>query len=281
MSFAQHRFLIQQMNKEYVHTISVEDFYSQWDTARVIHSTDLSAIKKLFEPFIKVIDKTSLGVYYWQIFDNAKQQVRIIEVGGAVESMLPVNANTLINLEVSDFFAFFHPDDLQSTLSFVKKVFEMMLKTESSQRQYFNFQIFARIRNIQNQYRWNCIQYPALYFDETGHLLYGLVLYTDIHHLMKPDARPMLTVINSAEVTTHYSVCYKSDETIASIEKHPILTLREREVIALLAQGKASKQIADILGIAKNTVDNHRQRLLKKFGVSSSSELVVKAIIRH
>ena len=43
-------------------------------------------------------------------------------------------------------------------------------------------------------------------------------------------------------------------------------------------QGKASKQIADILGITKNTVDNHRQRLLKKFGVHSSAELVIKAM---
>jgi DNA-binding CsgD family transcriptional regulator len=33
------------------------------------------------------------------------------------------------------------------------------------------------------------------------------------------------------------------------------------------------------LGITKNTVDNHRQRLLKKFGVTSSAELVIKALI--
>jgi two-component system, LuxR family, sensor histidine kinase TtrS len=52
---------------------------------------------------------------------------------------------------------------------------------------------------------------------------------------------------------------------------------REREIIAQLSQGKSSKQIADILGISKNTVDNHRQNLLKKFEVTSSAELVVKA----
>jgi RNA polymerase sigma factor (sigma-70 family) len=63
-----------------------------------------------------------------------------------------------------------------------------------------------------------------------------------------------------------------------SLNTHlPKITNREREIVTLLSQGKSSKQISDILNISKNTVDNHRQNLLKKFEVTSSAELVIKA----
>lgn len=44
----------------------------------------------------------------------------------------------------------------------------------------------------------------------------------------------------------------------------PKLTAREIEVIGFLAIGYSSKQIATEMKIATNTVDNHRQSMLKK-----------------
>lgn len=49
---------------------------------------------------------------------------------------------------------------------------------------------------------------------------------------------------------------------------------REREVLYLLASGCAGKEICDQLRISAKTVDMYRTRLLKKFGVSKSTELV-------
>jgi RNA polymerase sigma factor (sigma-70 family) len=52
------------------------------------------------------------------------------------------------------------------------------------------------------------------------------------------------------------------------------LTPREREVMALLGQGKPSKTIAYKLGISVKTVDVHRSRLMDKLGVKSLAELL-------
>ena len=55
------------------------------------------------------------------------------------------------------------------------------------------------------------------------------------------------------------------------------LTPREQEVLALLAEGHGSKNIASLLGLSIDSVRNHVQHLLAKFGAHSQLELVVKA----
>lgn len=51
-------------------------------------------------------------------------------------------------------------------------------------------------------------------------------------------------------------------------------TSRETEIIKLLAAGKSSSEIADILFISPQTVSKHRSNILKKSGCKSSTELL-------
>jgi DNA-binding NarL/FixJ family response regulator len=57
----------------------------------------------------------------------------------------------------------------------------------------------------------------------------------------------------------------------------PVLTQREREILALLADGLANKQIAGRLGISTNTVKTHLELLFDKLDVSSRTEAVTAA----
>jgi PAS domain S-box-containing protein len=54
------------------------------------------------------------------------------------------------------------------------------------------------------------------------------------------------------------------------------LTPREREIAALLATGKTSKQIGRELGISPRTVELYRARLLKKYDAHSPGELIAR-----
>lgn len=56
------------------------------------------------------------------------------------------------------------------------------------------------------------------------------------------------------------------------------LSIREREVLKLLAEGAASKDIALALGIALPTVETHRRQIMKKLGLRSIAELTKWAI---
>ncbi len=59
---------------------------------------------------------------------------------------------------------------------------------------------------------------------------------------------------------------------------HSELTMREREVIQLLAEGKKVKEIADTLFLSMKTVHVHRKHIMEKLGIHSIAELTKYAI---
>jgi DNA-binding NarL/FixJ family response regulator len=56
------------------------------------------------------------------------------------------------------------------------------------------------------------------------------------------------------------------------------LTPREREIIKLIAEGKSSKEIADILFISYRTAERHRANIMGKLALKKTADLVKFAI---
>jgi DNA-binding NarL/FixJ family response regulator len=56
------------------------------------------------------------------------------------------------------------------------------------------------------------------------------------------------------------------------------LTPREREVLKLVAEGKSSKEIANLLFISASTVSNHRASIMEKLSLNKATDLVKYAI---
>jgi len=61
-------------------------------------------------------------------------------------------------------------------------------------------------------------------------------------------------------------------------QAQPRPTLREREIIRRLAEGKSNKEISAELGITLRTVETHRGRIMMKTGVHSLADLIHYAI---
>jgi DNA-binding CsgD family transcriptional regulator len=57
-----------------------------------------------------------------------------------------------------------------------------------------------------------------------------------------------------------------------------ILTPREREVLGWVARGKSAAGVAEILNIAKRTVDEHVQTAIHKLGAANRTHAVALAI---
>ena len=55
------------------------------------------------------------------------------------------------------------------------------------------------------------------------------------------------------------------------------ITPREKEVMLLLAHGFSSRKIAAEMGISFHTVESFRKKLLHKFNVKTTIEMVLKA----
>ena len=56
------------------------------------------------------------------------------------------------------------------------------------------------------------------------------------------------------------------------------LSVREVQVIKLIANGRTNQQIGNELAISARTVEAHRSRLMMKLGFSNVSELVRYAV---
>ena len=70
------------------------------------------------------------------------------------------------------------------------------------------------------------------------------------------------------------SLVQSSDKPSAS----SILTMREREVLQLLAEGKTVKHIASQLYLSIRTVHTHRTKIMKKLNIESVAELTKYAL---
>jgi DNA-binding NarL/FixJ family response regulator len=56
------------------------------------------------------------------------------------------------------------------------------------------------------------------------------------------------------------------------------LTVRERQIIKLIAEGKSSKEIGALLFISSRTVQHHRSNIMKKLNLKKTTDLVKYAI---
>lgn len=61
-------------------------------------------------------------------------------------------------------------------------------------------------------------------------------------------------------------------------DSHDLLTEREREVLQLLAEGKANKEVAFVLNLSPYTVETHRTNLMQKLGLHNTAEIVLYAV---
>lgn len=68
--------------------------------------------------------------------------------------------------------------------------------------------------------------------------------------------------------------------TISQIErsKSNLLTLREKQILHLIAEGKTSKQISEFYHISQWTVDKHRANIKEKLGIKTLAEMIRYAL---
>ncbi|KQT16966.1 histidine kinase [Chryseobacterium sp. Leaf404] len=84
-------------------------------------------------------------------------------------------------------------------------------------------------------------------------------LNSSLHHGM---------IINTA----NSSVIHQTEDGNASF-----LSVREKEILKMIQDGKRSKEIADLLFISINTVNRHRQNILEKLRVGNMTEACMMA----
>jgi two-component system response regulator NreC len=61
-------------------------------------------------------------------------------------------------------------------------------------------------------------------------------------------------------------------------DSYGLLTDREKEVLQLLAEGRANKDVAALLQVGVSTVETHRANLMQKLGLHNTADIVLYAV---
>jgi len=109
-------------------------------------------------------------------------------------------------------------------------------------------------------------------------------------YIMKSDAdRDLVAAVEALSVRRTFFTPKAGEMVLNGFKKKDInpegehefrnrLTIREREIVQLLAEGKSSKEVAVALGISVKTAETHRANIMRKLELHSVSELVRYAV---
>jgi DNA-binding NarL/FixJ family response regulator len=91
---------------------------------------------------------------------------------------------------------------------------------------------------------------------------------------MAIDALSRGEVYVSSRVSRHLVSALTKGRTGSSLDA---LTLRQREVLQMIAEGNSTKQIAGILALSAKTVETHRAAIMSRLGIHDIAGLVLFA----
>jgi DNA-binding NarL/FixJ family response regulator len=86
-----------------------------------------------------------------------------------------------------------------------------------------------------------------------------------------------ITPLLSAQMADIFVDKFRSGGELRTAPEEP-LTVREREITKLIAEGKSSKEIGELLFISSRTVQHHRANIMRKLNLKKTADLVKYAI---
>jgi len=82
----------------------------------------------------------------------------------------------------------------------------------------------------------------------------------------------------SPDITDVVLTDYLKNLKLQEASVFALLSPREREVLQLIAEGKTTLQIADVMHVSAKTIETHRHHIMQKLQISSIAELTKYAI---
>ena len=153
-----------------------------------------------------------------------------------------------------------HPDDTAEKIAWELRFLAFLKDIPVSERPIYYLQHFLRIKDGDGTYHYLRHRIFYLDYDHEGNVLLALCVYTPV-----AQSQGSAGIVNSL-----------SDTIVRGTERSTqgILSERERGILEHISRGKASKQIAETLCLSTNTVNNHRQNIMRKLNCQNTTEAV-------
>lgn len=208
-----------------------------------------------------------VGEYFYNIFNVAEGEIEYTSQG--VQKLLGIEPD---ELDINLFFDRVHSEDVGQLVEFEKRTAEFLKVLPSDKILNYHSRYDYRMKNSAGKYIRVMQQAMPLQSDADGTVMRSLAVFTNISHL-KRHGLPSLSIIGANGEPSYHEI----ESTTEFRMERDILSVREKEILFLISQGKNSTEIANSLNISDSTVTNHRKNILQKANCRSSAEVVAKA----
>lgn len=223
-----------------------------------------------FENDITMAKKYAIGPHFWLIPDQSEMKVGACSPN--IFQMTPFSHSEWLNQDFTFWLQNMHPEDREFAVASFALSMEVTQNTPKEKVEMIQINIYIRMLDCNNCYRWVLIQFPRKMYDEEGKVLSTFILITDLSHLQKSFSK-MLTMMDSSNNENIIFASQVDNKNLISLNLS-IISKRELEILQLMVRGLNSPQIAENLCISYHTVENHKRNLRKKTGTKTTAELI-------
>jgi DNA-binding CsgD family transcriptional regulator len=259
-----------------IQPISPVEFRAKIKTSKTLAKIDYELY---FQAYIEKAADYAIGPYYWFIPDNSGPKT--VAASSSFNQLTPYSVQQLIEKSVSP--QFFAENIYIADREYVLSAIEMAMRISENRflgkSKVPKFNIYCRMINAQNLFVWRLIQFPAIYFNEAGQAEAVFVLVTDLSHLAQITS-PMMTMIDESNQENQYFSVSVATKILNPLQL-PKITVREQQILRLMAKGMNNPLIAKELNIAVNTVQNHKRNLREKTSTKTAAELISYVLTKH
>ena len=188
---------------------------------------------------------------------------------GNVEKLSGYPESMFRNKGMETSFTMIHPEDRPELFRFQKIVFDAFHSLSIPERHTFEFSYTTRwVHRTTQEVIWMTSKVRPYVIDEAGNFI------MDLHIIVQ-----LFTPPKTKNYDWNYSFTKEDGSKIFVSKNSPVdkavkLTIKEREIVELILEGKESKEISKVLNISINTVATHRKNILRKLGAKNVGEMV-------
>ena len=237
-----------------------------WETENAVRTPAQKELHLELVEHIASLFAAGKSYYYLFNFENMRME-RVQENVTKIIGMLP-EEHTLEAL-----LGRIHPDDIVSMQKKESVAIKFLLgKLSLDQIPHYKVVYLIRMLDGNNKYRIILHQATALVVSDDGKIQRVLGVHTDVTYLNIPvDAKVSFI---SDKFPSYYA-----DENVGEFieikgKSNESYTVREIEIIKLLAKGLTFKEIANQLFVSPHTVNTHKKNILRKANCRNTAELV-------
>ncbi|MCG6189391.1 helix-turn-helix domain-containing protein [Maribellus maritimus] len=160
-----------------------------------------------------------------------------------------------------------HPDDFAFVLETDLLIYRFYSQLQPAEKMNYKLIYDFRVKDTDGFYRRYMHQSIIMELDKNGKAWLSLVI-TDLLPEKAGNYQPQRRLIN---IKNGKLYLFTDDEN----NSPGLLTKREKEILHLISRGYDSKSISDKLFISVNTVNNHRQNILRKTRTENTTQAVL------